>query len=153
MFERAWAISGDGQGRNKTFAFGLRYDPSIQSSKPIEERVYELYPRRLSETTYEKSTQNLNGKPVTLYLFSATSAIYKGLRVTDADCYVKLVDEVLNKSQVKHVSKVNDLGHFEFKGEILMLGPQKTTKKLGSKDSNLTRWGWGLGWGLPFWGR
>ena len=147
VYERAWPIAGDGQGPNKTFAFGLRYDPCIQCSNPVEERLYELYPRQLDNVEYEKSNKMHNGEMVTLYLYTATSATQKGLRVTDSDCFVKLVDDVFNNATSKHVKKVKGFGHIEMHGVILMLGPQQNIA-LGSFNSNVKSWlGFGFQWG------
>ena len=137
VFERAWAVKGDGRGVNKTFAFGLRYDVTTESQKPIQERVYQLFARKLTQTTYNDCKKKLNQQMVPLVLYTSTSANQKGLRVTDSDCFVKLVGDVFNKATVQHVSDVIGFGNIEMQGEILMLGPQKSESSIGWGI-----WGW-----------
>lgn len=143
-----------GQVPSKFEVFGLRRDPIKSSVTPIESRMFELYPRRLENETYVNYTVTVEGKTVELYLYTATNATEVGLRVQDAKCYVRLIDVIFNRSDAKQVVRIENGGHVELFGEILAV--EKPTQKRWLFGlpwlMGLGLWGWGLGWGFPFFG-
>jgi len=132
--------------------FGLRRDEDKSKVTPIENRIFELYPRTLDNGTYLNFTvKSAAGEPVELYLYYGEEVSHSGLRVTERKCFVRLIDVVFNKAAAKQVVEIKDGGHVELFGEILATA--KPTKRfLFPWLFGMGLWGWGLGWGLPFFG-
>jgi len=140
--------------------FGLRNNALKSFVTPVESRVYELYPRKLDNTTYGNFTVMSGGKPVELYLFFGEKTVTGtwGVRVSELKCYNRLVDVVLSASKARHVVRVEDVTatDIELFGEILIADKPSNKRWLGFGlpwlGFGMGLWGWGLGWGLPFWG-
>lgn len=141
--------------------FGLRRNPVKSFVEPVETRVYELYPRKLDNQTYENFTfvsKRVESGPVELYLYFAetnTTGQF-GVRVTERKCYTRLIDVVFGVSKAHHVVRVEGGSEIELFGEILIAEKPSNKRWLGFGfpwlGFGLGLWGWGLGWGLPFWG-
>jgi hypothetical protein len=144
-----------GELPTKFEVFGLRRDIDKSSVTPIENRIYELYPRRLDNETYVNYTVTVEGKSVELYLYYAPTSTHSGLRVTDSKCYVRVNDIVFNRSTAKQVVEIKNGGHVELFGEVLAVEKPAQKRWLGFGFPwlwGMGMWGWGLGWGFPFWG-
>jgi hypothetical protein len=137
--------------------FGLRRDPVKSFVTPVEDRLYELYPRSLDNTTYLDFKIVDGETPVELYFYWGEKSTESGLRVTDRKCFVQLVEGVINKSSLRQVVTVaGNKGEIELFGEILVAEKPATKRWLGFGwpwfGGLGFGFGWGLGWGLPFWG-
>ena len=144
-----------GQVPSQFEVFGLRRDQDKSFVSPIENRIYELYPRRLDNETYVNYTVTVEGKTAELYLYYAPTSTRVGLRVTEPKCYVKIIDIVFNKSVAKQVVEIKSGAHVELFGEILAVEKPTQKRWLGFGFPwlwGMGLWGWGLGWGFPFWG-
>lgn len=140
--------------------FGIRRNPVRSVVQPIESRVYELYPRKLDNQTYENFTfvSEQVERPVELFLyFSETNSTGQfGVRITEGKCFTRLVNVVFDVSKANHVVRVLNGGEVELFGEILIAEKPANKRWLGFGFPwlgwGMGLWGWGLGWGLPFWG-
>ena len=137
--------------------FGIRRSKDVT---PVESRIFELYPRKLDNQTYENYTVIVDEKPTELNLYFAESKTSAGIRVTDKKCYIRLVQVVLDASKANHEVPVTGLAGIaekvELFGEVLIAEKPNNKRWLGFGfpwlGFGLGMWGWGLGWGLPFWG-
>jgi len=142
----------------KVEVFGMRRHPVKSMVAKIDERVFELYPRKLDNSTYLNYTVLVEGKPVELYLYYAdsTSETMSGVRVSDKKCFVRLVNVVLSQATTEHEVKVEGTElKVDLFGEVLNAEKPNNKRWLGFGWPwlwGMGMWGWGLGWGLPFWG-
>ena len=139
--------------------FGIRRDAVKSVVSPVESRVFELYPRKLDNQTYQNYTVVVGEKPVELFLYFGETSTSSGIRVTDRKCYTRLIDVVLGVSKARHVVSVVEgtvTEQVELIGEVLVAEKPANKRWLGFGFPwlgwGLGLWGWGLGWGLPFWG-
>jgi hypothetical protein len=142
-------------GKFKFHVFGLRRDEFMSNRTVVEESVFELFPRRIDNTTYMNSTILVDEKPVDVFLYFAEKALHAGLRVTDAKCYHRLVQNVFASSLDTHFVKLESGEKVALFGEILLADKPVNKRWLGFGYpwlSGLGSWGWGAGWGLPYWG-
>jgi len=141
----------------KVEVFGMRRHPVKSMVSKIDERIFELYPRKLDNSTYLNYTVLVDDKPVELYLFySDSSSEFSGVRVTDKKCYMRLINVVLSQATAEHEVKVEGTElKVDLFGEILNAEKPTNKRWLGFGWPwlwGMGMWGWGLGWGLPFWG-
>jgi len=147
--------------------FGLRRHPIKSFVSAIDERVFELYPRKLDNTTYLNYTLIVDDKPVELYLYFGETQTRAGLRVTEKKCFKRLVNVVLSQATAEHEVKVDGTElSVDLFGEVLNAEKPASKRWLGfgfpwmgmgmgmgmGLGMGMGMWGWGLGWGLPFWG-
>jgi len=141
---------------------GLRRDTVKSFVTPIENRKFELYPRKLDNVTYLNYTVFVQGeKPVELYLFfsETNTTEVSGIRVIDSKCFVRIIDVVFNGSKARHVVQIEEGTHVELFGEVLVAEKPSNKRWLGfgmpwfgGMGWGMGGWGWGMGWGLPLWG-
>ena len=140
--------------------FGIRRDAVKSVVSPVESRVFELYPRKLDNQTYQNYTVIIDEKPTELNLYFAESKTSAGIRVTDKKCYIRLVQVVLDASKANHEVPVTGLAGIaekvELFGEVLIAEKPNNKRWLGFGfpwlGLGMGMWGWGLGWGLPLFG-
>jgi hypothetical protein len=132
--------------------FGLRRNPVKSFVTPVEDRMYELYPRKLDNTTYWNFKVVDGETPVELYFYWGEKGTESGIRVVERKCYVQLVENVFNKASLKQVVTVDGGKEVELFGEVLVAEKPANKRWLGFGFPWLGGFGWGLGWGLPLWG-
>jgi hypothetical protein len=124
--------------------------PDVAEGRAVESMRYWLYPRSLNGTTYANRTVALeNGRVADLMLWygerAATEGQQLGVRVTDVQCYERLVRLFADASRQPHMVRLEAgpqaVQEIPLFGEVLVM--DKNVQK---------RWLWGYGWGLGSWG-
>lgn len=143
-------------GSIKFEVYGIRKDEVLSHRIPVEESRYELFPRKLDNSTYVNNTVIVDGEPVELFLYFGEKSVSSGVRVVDKKCYIRLVDVVYTPSTEAHVVKLENEQEVSLFGEILIAEKPAHKRWLGFGfpwlGMGALGWGWGLGWGLPLWG-
>jgi hypothetical protein len=141
-------------GSLKFPVFGIRRDVELSERTPIEDSVFELFPRKIDNTTYMNSTMVVEGKPVEILLYWNEKAIHAGYRVTEVKCYRRLIEKVFVPSTLRQLVKLENGEEIHLFGEVLFADKpqQKRWLGFGFPFFGAGLFGWGLGWGLPFWG-
>jgi hypothetical protein len=143
-------------GSLKFPVFGIRRDEVVSVRTPVEESLFELYPRKIDNTTYLNTTVIVEDKPVEVFLYFHEKPVHAGFRITDAKCFRRIVETVFTPSTGNHVVKLESGEEVGLFGEILFADKPTNKRWLGLGfpwlGLGMGMWGWGLGWGLPFWG-
>jgi len=137
-------------GDRRFSVFGMSMIPDVAEGRAVESMRYWLYPRSLNGTTYANRTVALeNGRVADLMLWygerAATEGQQLGVRVTDVQCYERLVRLFADASRQPHMVRLEAgpqaVQEIPLFGEVLVM--DKNVQK---------RWLWGYGWGLGSWG-
>jgi len=111
-------------------------------------KVYELYPRRLSNSSmvYMNNSVIVDGKEEKIVLYAASSSSRSGIRVVDSSCFDRVVvqlEKIVDSHAIELESSLEVKPKVQVIGEILVADKSKQRRFLFGL-------GLGLGWGFPF---
>jgi len=131
--------------------WGLSKIATIDAAAKPESVKYNLYPRKLDNSSYLERTIEIAGKSVELDLhYGDKESEERGLRVSDLKCWEKIV-KLFSESLATHSVEIKSDVQVELFGEILIRDAVMQKRWLYGYGWGYGGWGWGgYGWGYPY---